>query len=152
MSESGVRTYEADIRFQDQFLMSRSVHGSVSIRGVPRQGKHVDLVLYDLKQMESSRHQEVTGLSNELVLKNARLVSQLGVPMVVHPANFRILAAGLSPTAILAQMNSINSAAAVEIENGKAATEILGGVLTKFPDLKALIPTMAAECPCGSAG
>jgi DNA polymerase-2 len=47
LSEIGVRTYEADIRFQDQFLMSRSVHGSVVIRGDPRRGKHVDLVFID---------------------------------------------------------------------------------------------------------
>jgi DNA polymerase-2 len=47
LSEIGVRTYEADLRFQDQFLMSRKVHGSVAIRGVPRQGKHVDLVFMD---------------------------------------------------------------------------------------------------------
>jgi DNA polymerase-2 len=47
LADMGVRTYEADLRFQDHFLMSRKVHGSVSIRGVPRQGKHVDLVFID---------------------------------------------------------------------------------------------------------
>jgi len=65
-------------------------------------------------------------------------INSLGVPVVVHPSNVRILAAtGGWPTTMLGHMNS---AAAVEIENGKAATEILGGVLTKFPDLKVLIP------------
>ena len=75
-------------------------------------------------------------------------INSLGVPVVIHPANFRILAAaGGSPTALLNVMNNINSAAAVEVENGKAATEILGSVLTKFPDLKVLIPHHGGGMP-----
>jgi aminocarboxymuconate-semialdehyde decarboxylase len=72
-------------------------------------------------------------------------INSLGVPVVVHPSNVRIMAAsGGWPTTILGHMNS---AAAVEIENGKAATEILGGVLTKFPDLKVLIPHHGGGMP-----
>ncbi len=39
-----VRTYEADLRFEDQFLIARHVHGSVEIEGESRTGNHVDQV------------------------------------------------------------------------------------------------------------
>ncbi len=72
-------------------------------------------------------------------------INSLGVPVVVHPSNIRIMAAtGGWPTTMLGHMNS---ATAVEIENGKAATEILGGVLPKFPDLKVLIPHHGGGMP-----
>ena len=44
-------------------------------------------------------------------------------------------------------MNDITTAAAVEIESGKAAPELLRGVLPKFPDLKALIPDHGGSMP-----
>jgi len=43
-TERGIRTYEGDIRFADQFLMSRGIHGSVTIQGSPRKGRRVDLI------------------------------------------------------------------------------------------------------------
>ena len=43
-AERGIRTYEGDIRFTDQFLMSRGIHGSVTIQGTPRKGRRVGLI------------------------------------------------------------------------------------------------------------
>lgn len=37
-----------------------------------------DLFLYDIKHMDSGIHKEYTGVSNELILKNIRLLSKLG--------------------------------------------------------------------------
>ena len=37
---------------------------------------HLDLVLYDLKHMDSDHHQEGTGVGNELILENARRVAE----------------------------------------------------------------------------
>jgi len=42
--EQGVRTYEADIRFPDQYLMSQGIHGSLIIEGEPQQGRRVGWV------------------------------------------------------------------------------------------------------------
>jgi DNA polymerase-2 len=42
--EGNVRTYEADIRFPDQYLISRAIHGSLSIEGPAQQGRRVDRV------------------------------------------------------------------------------------------------------------
>ena len=39
-----IRTYEADIRFEDQFRISRRIHGSVRISGNLQPGRHVDCV------------------------------------------------------------------------------------------------------------
>jgi pyruvate formate lyase activating enzyme len=45
---------------------------------------YVDLVYYDLKHMDTVRHGELTGVSNELILDNARRISQSGKPIVIR--------------------------------------------------------------------
>ncbi|MFH1107769.1 MAG: glycyl-radical enzyme activating protein [Planctomycetota bacterium] len=40
-----------------------------------------DLFLYDLKLMDAQRHEEFLGVSNELILENARVISARGVPI-----------------------------------------------------------------------
>ena len=44
----------------------------------------VDLFLYDLKHMDSVRHLEVTGVSNELILENLRRLSVAGAKCIVR--------------------------------------------------------------------
>ncbi len=46
--------------------------------------KRVDFVYYDLKIMDSKKHLEYTGVNNELILKNARILFDSGVPCVVR--------------------------------------------------------------------
>jgi pyruvate formate lyase activating enzyme len=46
--------------------------------------EYVDLVLYDIKHMDPEQHKEYTGVSNELILQNAKRVHQLGVPMLAR--------------------------------------------------------------------
>ena len=46
--------------------------------------KHVDLVLYDIKQIDPAKHAEYTGVSNELILENARRISGKGIPMIIR--------------------------------------------------------------------
>ena len=40
--------------------------------------RHTDLVLYDLKHMDPKRHAALTGVSNELILDNLRLLDRIG--------------------------------------------------------------------------
>jgi pyruvate formate lyase activating enzyme len=44
----------------------------------------VDLVLYDLKHMDTTRHREATGVPNELILENLRRLSALGAKCIVR--------------------------------------------------------------------
>jgi len=46
--------------------------------------KHVDLMLYDIKQIDPAKHAEYTGVSNELILENARRISSKGIPMIIR--------------------------------------------------------------------
>ncbi len=46
--------------------------------------RRVNLVLYDLKQMDEGRHREYTGVSLGLVLENAVRIADMGVPMWVR--------------------------------------------------------------------
>jgi len=73
-------------------------------------------------------------------------INSLGVPVVIHPANFRLIGGG-APTSARHEMNNINMATRVEEENAKAATELLGGVIPKFPELKVLLPHHGGGMP-----
>lgn len=73
-------------------------------------------------------------------------INSLDVPVVIHPANFR-MTGGSSPASAMDAMNNINMAMTVEGENARAATEILGGVLQKFPELKVLLPHHGGAMP-----
>jgi pyruvate formate lyase activating enzyme len=44
----------------------------------------VDLFLYDLKHMDSSRHREVTGVPNEIILENLRRLSTAGAKCIIR--------------------------------------------------------------------
>jgi pyruvate formate lyase activating enzyme len=43
-----------------------------------------DLFLVDLKVMDSEKHKQLTGVSNDLILANIRLLAQLGVPFQIR--------------------------------------------------------------------
>jgi len=44
----------------------------------------VDLFLCDLKQMDARRHQEITGVSNELILENLRQLDRRGAEIIIR--------------------------------------------------------------------
>jgi pyruvate formate lyase activating enzyme len=46
--------------------------------------KVIDLVLYDLKVLDPEQHRKSTGMDNATILKNARQISKLGIPMWVR--------------------------------------------------------------------
>lgn len=75
--------------------------------------QHVDLVLLDFKHMDPVQHQKYTGVSNELILENAkRMHHELGIPILARvplmpgcndsvenmTATARFIATELSPT------------------------------------------------------
>ena len=45
---------------------------------------YLDLVLYDIKHMDSQRHAQGTGVGNEVILENARRIAGTGIPMVIR--------------------------------------------------------------------
>lgn len=46
--------------------------------------KNIDLVLFDLKHMNSDRHRDLTGVSNELILENLKRIDSLGIPIRIR--------------------------------------------------------------------
>jgi pyruvate formate lyase activating enzyme len=54
---------------------------SADVRQVLRE---TDLILFDVKHMDSARHLAATGVPNQRILLNAELASQLGVPMTIR--------------------------------------------------------------------
>lgn len=46
--------------------------------------KHTDLVLFDLKHMESSKHTEATGVGNEVILDTASRIASHGISMIAR--------------------------------------------------------------------
>lgn len=68
--------------------------------------RHMNLVLYDIKQMDSDEHRRLTGVPNELILENLQRIVSLGLPVRVRlplvpgcndsPENVRATAAFVS--------------------------------------------------------
>lgn len=50
---NGIRTYEADLRFYDQFLIGKQIYGPCIINGQPKKGKHVDNVFINPEVLSS---------------------------------------------------------------------------------------------------
>jgi pyruvate formate lyase activating enzyme len=46
--------------------------------------KYSDLVYYDLKHLDSEKHRQYCGVSNEIILENLKLVAESGVPVVIR--------------------------------------------------------------------
>ena len=46
--------------------------------------KHADLILYDIKHMDPRRHVELTGVGNEIILRNARLIAGSGGRLIIR--------------------------------------------------------------------
>jgi len=69
---------------------ARGIHTAVETCGCrewnafSRLLRHTDLVLYDLKHMDSEKHKQFTGVPNELILENARRIAGEGIPMAVR--------------------------------------------------------------------
>lgn len=45
---------------------------------------HLDLYLMDIKHMSSTKHKEYTGVSNELILENARKIAESGTKLIIR--------------------------------------------------------------------
>ncbi len=71
-------------------LKERGIHTALDTSGyaayevIERVMPYADLFLYDLKHMDDDRHKTATGVSNKLILENARKISQAGARMQVR--------------------------------------------------------------------
>jgi pyruvate formate lyase activating enzyme len=46
--------------------------------------KYIDLVLYDIKSMDSEKHKKLTGVDNHVILENAKKISKKGIPIILR--------------------------------------------------------------------
>ncbi|MFW9933565.1 MAG: glycyl-radical enzyme activating protein, partial [Candidatus Thorarchaeota archaeon] len=96
-SNGGVTLSGGEATFQVEFtiqvasgLQKNGVHialdtcGYCSEESFQRILSHVNLVLYDLKVMDSQQHKEYTGVPIERVLSNARILAQSGKPVWIR--------------------------------------------------------------------
>ncbi len=60
--------------------------GFISLDSLQIISEYVDLFLYDLKLMDSRRHQAVTGVSNELILRNLKWLAEYHPKVIVRVA------------------------------------------------------------------
>lgn len=45
---------------------------------------YVDMILFDLKQMETAKHKEYTGVGNKLILASAKKLASSGIPIIIR--------------------------------------------------------------------
>lgn len=90
-SAGGVTISGGEPLLQPDFLIAlldelgaRTIHRTVDTSGFAgsdlllKVAKRTDLFLYDLKMMDSRKHKKWTGVSNEQILKNLRLLAETG--------------------------------------------------------------------------
>jgi pyruvate formate lyase activating enzyme len=58
--------------------------GHVPWAGIEPMLPYIDFFLWDMKHMDSQKHREFTGVSNELILKNAHSVSDRNIPLYIR--------------------------------------------------------------------
>lgn len=96
-SGGGVTASGGEPTAQPEFLTEllkrckeRQIHTAIETCGyaewsvLERVLKYTDLVLYDIKDMDSVKHKKYAGMHNELILENAKKISSKLVPMVVR--------------------------------------------------------------------
>jgi pyruvate formate lyase activating enzyme len=96
-SGGGVTFSGGEPMLQHEFLIrlldacrERGIHTAVDTAGLVNTGilldvaKRTDLFLYDLKMMDSDRHRKWTGVPNEKILENIRILAETGVPIIVR--------------------------------------------------------------------
>ncbi|MFC1963735.1 glycyl-radical enzyme activating protein [Chloroflexota bacterium] len=94
-SGGGVTASGGEPLVQSAFLMElfetckhRDIHTTLDTSGcidpetLKQVLQHTDLVLYDLKNMDPHTHMTTTGVSNDLILDNARIICSTGVPVI----------------------------------------------------------------------
>jgi pyruvate formate lyase activating enzyme len=96
-SNGGVTLSGGEATYQSEFaidvaigLQKNGVHvaldtcGYCSEKVLREMLEHVDMVLYDLKQMDPDKHKEFTGVSLDRVLSNAQIVAESGKPVWIR--------------------------------------------------------------------
>lgn len=72
-------TYNLAKRLKDgDFHICLDTTGFAAIELFERILPYIDLFLYDIKHMDSEMHKKLTGVNNELILKNARFLAENG--------------------------------------------------------------------------
>ena len=66
LGERGIRTYEGDMRYTDQYLMSRGIHGSAIIEGTSKRGRYVDHIFLNPDLSPSNWQPSLTLLSIDI--------------------------------------------------------------------------------------
>jgi pyruvate formate lyase activating enzyme len=96
-SGGGVTFSGGEPMLQHEFLIrlldacrERGIHTAVDTAGLVNTGilldvaKRTDLFLYDLKMMDSERHHRWTGVPNEKILENIRVLAENGAQMIIR--------------------------------------------------------------------
>ena len=96
-SGGGITFSGGEPLMQGQFLLSaleacgkEGLHRAVDTTGYAdselllKVARETDLFLYDLKHMDSDLHREFTGVPNELILENLRLLAQTGASIQIR--------------------------------------------------------------------
>ena len=91
----GVTFSGGEVLMQPDFLLEALEKCSFTNRVIETSGlgdsekwekilRQTDFVYYDLKVMDSERHKQYTGVRNELILQNAKILIRSGVPFVIR--------------------------------------------------------------------
>jgi pyruvate formate lyase activating enzyme len=96
-SGGGVTLSGGDPLVQEEFVLEilkeckkRGLHTCLETEGYASWGKiekllpYVDMMLYDIKCINSNKHREYTGVGNELILENVKKIASRNIPLIIR--------------------------------------------------------------------
>ena len=95
LRRSGIRTYEADIDTVDAYLMDHGIHGSLTIRGEYRAGRHIDRVYFDPSVEPAVWQPELSVMSVDIETRT-RIVAGTALTESIMVIAFRLSASWLN--------------------------------------------------------
>jgi len=70
--------------YQENVSIAIETSGHVSWGNFEKIIKYVDYVLYDIKHMDSEKHKDMTGVPNDIILENAKKLSEQNVDLIIR--------------------------------------------------------------------
>ncbi|HUZ16742.1 MAG TPA: DNA polymerase II [Spirochaetia bacterium] len=133
LERGGVRTYEADLRPHELFLMDRGIHGSLAVRGTWRRGAHVDRVYVDPELLPSTWEPILSVASIDIE------TNPYGEEILAMAVHHRGIGNEVVDEVFLVDRNALADAAESSREAAEAATADIPWRLVRYQSEKAML-------------
>jgi len=160
LASEGIRTYEADLRYQDQFLISHGIHGSLTVDGAFAPGKHVDRVFLNpsLSQSDWKPVLSILSLDIETDIESGEILaiglvsSNPWISPEESPASESLASESLASESLASESLASESPGTAESIRDQDSSSVSGRKLKEEVLLVGVLPDAPPDTPGGSPG